>query len=130
MMSPNTAAARLPIVLVVDPVAASRQALWRGLSRSFGVLEAADARRAHDWLACRPDIDAIVVQRELPDADGQDFVQSLVASRAAVASRVVLVSRPVDLRAVLPRLTRWFLAARQTGQTEPVGSARLARAAP
>jgi hypothetical protein len=59
---------RLPLVLLVDPVDASRFALWRELSRSFGVLEAPDAARARAWLRDRQDIDAIVVQRELPDA--------------------------------------------------------------
>ena len=53
----DVAVARLPIVLVVDPVAASRQTMWRLLSRSFGVLEAPDARRAREWLTCRPSID-------------------------------------------------------------------------
>ena len=110
MLSPDAVASRLPIVLVVDPVAASRQTMWRALSRSFGVLEAPDARRAHEWLACRPDINALVVQRDLPDADGGEFVATLVEARAPVASRVVLVTRPVDLRTVLESLTGWFFS--------------------
>jgi response regulator RpfG family c-di-GMP phosphodiesterase len=110
MISLDTAVTRLPIVLVVDPVAASRQTMWRLLSRSFGVLEAPDARRAYDRLACRPDIDALVVQRELPDADGEAFVESLAAGRAVYASRALLVTRPVDLRTVLRSLTGWFFA--------------------
>jgi response regulator RpfG family c-di-GMP phosphodiesterase len=102
--------ARLPLVLVVDPVAASRQAMWRLLSHSFGVLEAADARSANGWLTSRPDIDAMVVQRELPDADGGDFVLDLVSAQATVASRVVLVTRPVDLATVLRSLAGWFFS--------------------
>jgi hypothetical protein len=35
MISLDAAVTRLPIVLVVDPVAASRQAMWRLLNRSF-----------------------------------------------------------------------------------------------
>jgi CheY-like chemotaxis protein len=101
---------RLPIVLVVDPVAASRLVVWRVLSRSFGVLEAPDARRAWDRLDGRPDIDALVVQRELPHAHGSEFVQSLVSARVDVASRSILVTRPVDLRAVLTSLTSWFFS--------------------
>jgi hypothetical protein len=108
MIRLDTAVTRLPIVLVVDPVAASRQSMWRLLSRSFGVLEAPDARGARDWLTRRPGIDALVVQRELPDADGSVFVDSLVAARAAIASRSLLVTRPVDLRSVLASLTHWF----------------------
>ena len=110
MIGVDAVASRLPIVLVVDPVAASRQAMWRSLSQSFGVLEAADARHARDWLARRPNLDALVVQRELPDADGGEFVESLVAERAAAASRVILVSRPVDLRMVLKSLVGWFFS--------------------
>ena len=106
----DAAVARLPIVLVVDPVAASRHTIWRMLSRSFGVLEASDARHARDWLTCRPNIDALVVQRELPDADGGEFVESLVAARVAVASRVILVTRPVDLQTVLKSLAGWFFS--------------------
>jgi response regulator RpfG family c-di-GMP phosphodiesterase len=108
MIGLDVAEARLPIVLVVDPVAASRHTMWRLLSRSFGVLEAPDARCAQGWLECRPDIDAMVVQRELPDADGGDFVLDLVSAQASVAARVVLVTRPVDLQTVLHSLAGWF----------------------
>lgn len=103
-------AARLPIVLVVDPVAASRQTMWRLLSRSFGVLEAADARRARDWLTHRPNIDALVVQEELPDAQGSELVKSFATAQVAVASRAILVARPVDLRTVVTRLAGWFFS--------------------
>jgi response regulator RpfG family c-di-GMP phosphodiesterase len=101
---------RLPIVLVVDPVVASRHIMWRLLSRSFGVLEAPDARGASAWLTSRPNIDAVVVQRELPDIYGSEFVESLAAARLAVASRAILVARPVDLRTVVTSLAGWFLA--------------------
>jgi CheY-like chemotaxis protein len=110
MIRLDTAVARLPIVLVVDPVAASRQAMWRLLSRSFGVLEAPDARRAWERLARGPSIDAVVVQRELPDADGGEFVSSLVSARVDGASRSILVGRPVDQRGVLAELTGWFFS--------------------
>jgi CheY-like chemotaxis protein len=110
MIALHVAEARLPLVLVVDPVAASRQKMWRLLSRSFGVLEAPDAARAHELLSSRPDIAALVVQRELPDGDGADFVLDLVSVGAEVAARVVLVSRPVDLRTVLRSLAGWFFA--------------------
>ncbi len=109
--------ARLPIVLVVDPVVASRHALWRLLSRSFGVLEAPDARRAREWLACRPNIDALVVQRELPDTSGSDFVKSLAAARIPVASRTIVVARPVDLHALVTSLAGWFFA-REAGKID------------
>ena len=103
-------AARLPIVLVVDPVVASRHTMWRLLSRSFGVIEAPDARGASAWLTSRPNIDALVVQRELPDSYGSEFVESLAAARFAVASRAILVGRPVNLRTVATSLAVWFLS--------------------
>jgi DNA-binding NtrC family response regulator len=99
---------RLPIVLVVDPVVASRFAMWRALSHCFGVLEAPDARHARTWLTCGRNIDALIVQSELPDADGSEFVKSLVAEHVA-ASRALLVTRPVDLRMVVTRLAGWFV---------------------
>jgi DNA-binding response OmpR family regulator len=108
MVNVDVAARRLPIVLVVDPETASRHLVWRVLSRSFGVLEARDARRARDWLTDRTDIDALIVQRELPDAQGSDLLKSLRSDRLEVASRSILVTRPVDLRAVLTSLTSWF----------------------
>jgi DNA-binding NtrC family response regulator len=104
----DATATKLPIVLVVDPVAASRHMVWRTLSRSFGVLEAPDARRAREWLTERPDIGALVVQRELPDAHGSELVKSLVLARADIASRSILVGRPMDLRTVIASLTDWF----------------------
>src|ERR1700722_14914212 len=65
--------ARLPTVLIVDPIAASRFTMWRLLSRSFGVLEAEDARHACEWLDCRKSIDALIVRKELPDAHGNEL---------------------------------------------------------
>jgi hypothetical protein len=109
-------ATRLPIVLVVDPVVASRHTMWRLLNRSFGVLEAPDALRARVWLNRRPNIDALVVQRELPDAYGSEFVTSLAAARVAVASRTIVVERPVDLRTLVASLAGWFFS-RDAGKT-------------
>ncbi len=40
--------------------------MWRGLTQAFGVIEAGDAGAARTWIERRPDIDAIVVQDELP----------------------------------------------------------------
>jgi DNA-binding NtrC family response regulator len=108
MDSVNTAVNRLPIVLVVDPVAASRFAMWRLLSSSVGVLEAPDARGARGWLACRQDIDALVVQRTLADADGNAFVKSLAT--VPVALRAIVIARPVDFRAVVMSLSGWLFS--------------------
>ena len=114
MFSLDTAVARLPLVLVVDPVAASRLLIWRLLSRSFGVVEAADAQGARDWLASRPDIGALVVQAELAQADGSEFLKSL--STVSIASRILIVGKPVDVRQVATILAGWFFT-RDTGKT-------------
>jgi DNA-binding NtrC family response regulator len=108
MRSLDAVGSHLAVVLVVDPVAPSRHLMWRLLSQSFGVIEAVDARAARDWLACRPDIDALVVQNDLPDGRGSDLVRSLAKSRVAAASQAVVVARPVDLRAVAMSLASWF----------------------
>ena len=110
MLRIDAAVPRLPIVLVVDPVAASRHTMWRLLSRTVGVLEAPDAKRAREWLTFRPDIDAMVVQRELPDADASELMRDVATMRAAAAPRAIVVSRPVDLRAVLTSLAGWFFS--------------------
>jgi hypothetical protein len=117
MFSLDTSAARLPIVLVVDPVAASRFAMWRLLSGSFGVLEAPDARRARDWLTCRRDIDALVVQGGLPDAHGSELVLRLLTERVPAASRALVIARPVDVRRVVTTLAGWFFS-RDAGKAQ------------
>ncbi len=126
-MSLDLAFGGLPLVLLVDPSLTSRHWMWRALSRAFGVIEAGNARGARDWLACRPDIDALVVDNELPDERGVDLVRDLASSHHPVASRAIVLARPSpdwariaqagatlvergDLRAVLSKLSGWFLA--------------------
>ena len=101
---------RLPVVLVVDPVAVSRHTMWRLLNWAFGVIEASSAGDARDWLAFRPNIDAIVVHDDLPDDRGIDLVDSLARARVAAASQAVVVARPVDLRKVVTSLAGWFFS--------------------
>jgi hypothetical protein len=126
-MSLETAVGRPPLVLLVDPIVASRHWMWRGMSRAFGVLEAGSVESARNWMKQRPDIDALVVEDELPDGRGVELVRDLVASRHRVASRSIVLARPGvewarmaqlgttlvergDLRAVLSKLAGWFLA--------------------
>lgn len=127
MMSLETVAGRPPLVLLVDPVVASRHWMWRALNRPFGVLEAGSARAAREWIARRPDIDALVVQDDLPDQRGVDLVSDLATERHPIARRAIVLARPSpdwariaqlgatlvergDLRAVLSKLAGWFLA--------------------
>ncbi len=126
MMSLNAGGGRSPLVLLVDPVVTSRHWMWRSLSRAFGVLEARDARGAREWIAGRPDIDALVVEDELPDERGLDLVRALAFDCNPIASRTIVLARPSaewtriahagatlvergDLRAVLAKLASWFL---------------------
>jgi len=118
-------AGRLPLVLLVDRSLASRHRMWRALARGFGVLEAANARGAREWMARRPEIEALIVDHELPDERGLEFVGSLARAEHRLASRaivltgasgkgtpaqhaaVTLVERG-DLRAVLSQLAAWL----------------------
>jgi response regulator RpfG family c-di-GMP phosphodiesterase len=126
MMNVNAAFARPPLVLLVDPVVASRHWMWRAMSQAFGVLEAGTARSARQWLARRPDIDALVVQDELPDGRGHELVGTLLSDRNPLAQRSIVLARPSpdwariaqagltliergDLRALLAKLASWFL---------------------
>ncbi len=110
-MSLDTAVGRPPLVLLVDPVVASRHWMWRAMSRGFGVLEAGTARAAREWIDRRPDIDALVVQDELPDQRGVELVSDLERIRHPVASRsIVLTGSGGDVRAVLAKLASWFFA--------------------
>ncbi len=118
-MSLDTAVGRPPLVLLVDPIVASRHWMWRAMSRAFGVLEAGTAQAAREWIAQRPDIDALVTQDDLPDERGAALVEQLAREKHPVASRsIVLVRSRTDLRAVLSKLAGWLLAR----------DARLARA--
>src|SRR5579883_1320981 len=125
MMSAGAAVDGPPLVLLVDPVVASRQWMWRALSSGFGVVEAGTAQAARDWLDQRPEIDAIVVQDPLPDGSGVDLVADLAREGHPVAARaIVLADRgpasarlaPLgatliergDVRSVLSKLGQWF----------------------
>jgi hypothetical protein len=101
---------RPPLVLLVDPIVASRHWMWRTLSGGFGVLEAGTAGAAREWLERRPEIDALVVRDELPDGRGGDLVSALAVEKHPVASRSIVLSGPGDVRGVLSQLAQWFLA--------------------
>jgi response regulator RpfG family c-di-GMP phosphodiesterase len=125
MMNVGAAAGRLPLILLVDPVVASRHSLWRVLHRGFGVLEADSAASARTWMLRRPDIDAIVVHDDLPDERGIELAQELVTSHPSVKRAYVLASAaavdsaaplhsglthlpPGDLHGVVKRLVSWL----------------------
>src|ERR1700733_2276743 len=77
LMNLESTGGKFPLVLLVDPFVTSRHFMWRALSRAFGVLEAGSAEAARAWIATRPDIDAVVVQDELPDQRGLELVRGL-----------------------------------------------------
>jgi response regulator RpfG family c-di-GMP phosphodiesterase len=126
-MNLDAAGGRSPLVLLVDPFVTSRHFMWRAFHRAFGVIEAGSAGAARTWIASRPDIDAIVVQDELPDQPGLELVRDLVRARHPVARRSIVLARPNpdwaaiaqagltliergDLRAVSAKLAGWLLS--------------------
>jgi response regulator RpfG family c-di-GMP phosphodiesterase len=126
-MNLETASGKAPLVLLVDPFVTSRHFMWRALNRTFGVIEAASAGAARKWIASRPDIDAIVVQDELPDQRGLEFVRELVHASHPIARRSIVLARPNpdwaaivqagltliergDLLALSAKLASWLLS--------------------
>jgi response regulator RpfG family c-di-GMP phosphodiesterase len=114
---------RRALVLVVDPKPETRHWMWRLLSRTFGVLEAPNAKLARSWIEERPDIDALIVDDELPDSRGSDLVKELASSSHPIAQRAIVVASEWrrmmlgglvvvergDIKAILQRLGMWFL---------------------
>jgi response regulator RpfG family c-di-GMP phosphodiesterase len=126
-MSLDVASSGPPLVLLVDSNTLSRHWMWRALSRTFGVIEAGDARGARAWLTHRPDIDALIVDDDLPDERGIDLVRDLASADNRAASRAIVLARPSpdwarharpdaalvargDLLALVAKLSGWFLA--------------------
>jgi response regulator RpfG family c-di-GMP phosphodiesterase len=125
-MNLDAASGRSPLVLLVDPFVTSRHFMWRALTRAFGVIEASNAGAARAWITSRPDIDAIVVQDELPDQRGLELVRELVHEKHPVARRSIVLARLSpdwaaiaqagltliergDLRAISAKLASWLL---------------------
>lgn len=113
------------LVLLVDPQLESRHGLWRCLSEPFGVIEATTAQGARRWIGERPDIDALVLEDDLPDGRGIDLASSLAASQHPLAKRTIVMSPSRrerirassvgitvvdrgDVRSILNRLANWF----------------------
>lgn len=136
MQTTNVAMSRPPLVLLVDPVVTSRHWMWRSLSRAFGVIEAPDAKGARDWIAQRPDIDALIVQDELPDARGVELVRDLAKESHPIAAHAIVLARPNvdmslwaaagaaivergDLRTLLAKLAAWFFPKPETRSPKP-----------
>ena len=125
-MNLDTTCGRSPLVLLVDPFVTSRHFMWRALSRTFGVLEASNAFAAREWIAARPDIDALVIQDELPDQRGVELVRELASAKHPMARRAIVQAKMSDwaaiaqagltliergdLRAVSAKLASWFLS--------------------
>jgi response regulator RpfG family c-di-GMP phosphodiesterase len=126
-MNLDTTSGKSPLVLLVDPLVSSRHFMWRALNRAFGVIEAGSADGARTWIAKRPDIDAIVMQDELPDQRGLEFVRELVLVKHPIARRSIVLARPNpdwaaiaqagltliergDLRAISAKLAGWLLS--------------------
>ena len=113
---------RRALILVVDPQAATRHWMWRLLSRAFGVLEAQNAAAARRWIRERPDIDALIVEDDLPDMRGSELVRELASSDHPISRRSIVIAsewRRVmlagmnvvergDMQSILANLGQWF----------------------
>jgi DNA-binding NtrC family response regulator len=80
------------LVLIVDARVETRHWLWRLLSRAFGVLEAPSAQAARRWIEERPDIDALIVDDDLPDSRGGELVRELQENAHPIARRAIVVA--------------------------------------
>ena len=100
----------VPTVLLVDDERAIRSALRRIFERGgLTVREADSGREALDALADDPAIDAVVSDFLMPELDGLDFYDALVARSPQLRNRVVfltgvardpMVYRPLEDRGV------------------------------
>jgi hypothetical protein len=134
-----------PLLLLVDSSLTSRHFMWRALNRAFGVIEAGSGGAARQWLSLRPDVDALIVQDELPDERGLDLVRELATAHNPVAARSIVLARPSpdwaaiaqtgptlvepgDFRAVLTKLASWFLAPDSSLAKALLGEAERLRA--
>ena len=133
---------RRALVLIVDPQASTRHWMWRLLSRAFGVLEAQNAVAARRWIDERPDIDALIVEDDLPGSRGSELVKELARMEHPIASRSIVIAsewRRVmlsgmnvvergDMQTILALLTGWFVPSDSVYKQRP--ARRLASQAP
>jgi DNA-binding response OmpR family regulator len=134
-----------PLLLLVDSSLTSRHFMWRALSRAFGVIEAGSGGAARHWITLRPDVDALIVQDELPDERGLELVRELAAAHYPAAARSIVLARrspdwmatakagptlvePGDFRTVLAKLASWFLAPDSSLAKSLIGEAERLRA--
>jgi CheY-like chemotaxis protein len=83
----------MPTVLVVDDERAIRSALRRTFERGgLTVREAGSGRDALDALANDPAIEAVVSDFLMPELDGIDFYDALVARSPHLRNRVVFLT--------------------------------------
>jgi DNA-binding NtrC family response regulator len=115
MMNVDAVAGRLPLVLVVDPLVASRHRLWRVLHRAFGVLEAEDLASARAWISRRPGIDAVLVHQSLPDGSGSDLAREMSEARHPAADRVLVMDDPEGMHGLVARLASWVASRDSVG---------------
>jgi two-component system KDP operon response regulator KdpE len=90
-VSPSTATAARPSVLIVEDDEATRVALVRELgARGYRTVEAVDARSALErWAAARPDV--VLLDLGLPDVDGVEVIRRI--RRDATTPIVILSGR-------------------------------------
>ena len=83
----------MPTVLLVDDESSVRAALRKVFERAgLGVVEADSARDALDIIATRPDISAVVSDFLMPEINGLDLYDALVAQSPHLKERVIFLT--------------------------------------
>jgi CheY-like chemotaxis protein len=84
---------RMPTVLLVDDESAMRSALRKLFERAgLTVLEADSGRLALEVLAADPGVSAVVSDFLMPEVNGLDFYDALVAQSPHLRERVVFLT--------------------------------------
>ena len=87
--------------LIVDDSRATRTMLRRMLDElGFEVAEAADGRQALDLLEAEGGVDLALVDWNMPEMDGLEFVKALRAERNFAEVTVMMVSAESDMKNV------------------------------
>lgn len=87
--------------LIVDDSRATRTMLRRMLDElGFEVAEAADGRQALDLLEAEGGVDLALVDWNMPEMDGLEFVKALRAERSFAEVTVMMVSAESDMKNV------------------------------
>jgi two-component system, chemotaxis family, chemotaxis protein CheY len=88
----------MPTALVVDDSRAIRMILTRMLSDyGYEVLQAGDGRQALSALSEKPDVSLAMVDWNMPEMNGLEFVQQVRADQSRAGLRIVMVTTETQM---------------------------------